>query len=419
MIKNYLKIALRNVIRDKGYSFINITGLAIGICLFVLIMLFVQNEFSYDRYNDNYDRIYKVVGKDGRQPSMAPAIGQKIKETIPEIQKMVRFKFRNDYLVQLQSSDSNKERNSIIVRNFAWADSAVFEIFNHTFIKGDPKTALKDPFSIVLTEGVAKRIFKDVDPLGKTLRVNNSINYKVTGVIKEPGTSHLNYDLLASFNTMGETIGKDALNSYKSWNLATYVLLPKSHNSDIIASKITKIFKKKLKELFVQDFYFKLSPLADLYFSGLGSGNHGNLQLVYSFIAIAIFILLIAAINFIVLSTARATNRAKEVGVKKVLGSDRSTLVFQFISESVLFSLIASIIALLLVLICLPAFNSLIGKAISLSLLFSPLTILLFFLGVLLVGVLSGLYPAFYISSFLPITNLKKRKDKKLRFKYF
>lgn len=413
MFKSYLKIAVRNIKKHKAHSFINITGLAIGICLFILIMIFVQNEFSYDKFNKNIDRIFKVVGREGDQPSMAPAIGKRIAETIPEAEKVVRFKLRHDYLVQHQPPGNQENSVSTIIRDFGWADSTIFDIFTLLFINGDPRTALQAPFSIVLTESIAERVFGNENPLGKTIRVNNSHDYHITGVIKDPKNFHLSFDVLASFVTLGKTIDQSELDSYNSWNLATYVLLPENHNAIIVADKISVLFKEKIFELFNRDFYFKLQPLKELYFSSpAGSEKHGNIQTVYTFIAIAIFVLLIACINFINLSTARASIRAKEVGIKKVVGSKKTSLIFQFLSESVLFSLFALLIAILLVYILLPTFNNLIQKELSFNPLQNTFFALILIVGVFLVGIVSGIYPAFYLSAFNPNAVLKGEKTK-------
>lgn len=375
-------------------------------------MLFVQNEFSYDKFNENLNKIYKVQGASRNQPSMAPAIGKRIAENIPEAQKVVRFKFRQDYLAKYQPPDNLNEGVSTIIRNFGWADSTVFDIFTLPFIVGDSRTALKLPFSMVLTESIAKRIFGNENPLGKVLKINNSHDYQITGVMKDPENFHLTFEVLASFVTLGKTIGNHELESYNSWNLATYVLLPESHDATHVANKITNLFKEKLNELYHFELQFELFPLNDLYFSKTGTGKHGNLQIVYIFIAVAIFILLIACINFINLATSRASLRAKEVGIKKVVGSRKSSLITQFLSESVLYSMFALLIAVLLVYSLLPIFNNMINKELSINILKNPLAIISLIVCVFLVGIISGAYPAFYLSSYNPSTVLKGEKTK-------
>jgi len=407
MFKSHFKTAVNNFRKHKGYVFITVMGLALGMSIFIVIMLYVQHEFGYDTFNKNFDRIYRVMGAGGRQASMAPAIGNEIATHIPDVQKVVRFKFRHDYVFTYRPENNPAGQQSITVRDFGWADSTVFSIFTLPFLIGDPQTALREPFSLVLTESTSERLFGDENPMGKTIILNNAHEYHITGIIHDPAHFHLTFDALASFVTLGRTIGNHELDSFNSWNLRTYILLPEQHNTADVAQKITDHFHERLFALTNQDFPFELFPLKDMYFAQLGFGKQGNIQFVYIFIAVGIFILLIACINYINLSTARASLRAKEVGIKKVVGSTQFHLVTQFLCESVLLSIFALAVSFLCVWVLQPVFRNLISIDLLPVLFRKPLILLLCAGGAVIVGLLSGLYPAFYLSSFAPGAVLK------------
>jgi len=412
MLKSYFKLVLRNIIKYKGYSFINIAGLALGLTLFILIMLYVNNELSYDKFNKNMSRIYRIENQERTQVSMAPAVGKEIAERIPETREVVRFKFDLDYLIKYQPPGSQEIRESIMLPRFGWADPGVFEVFTLPFTAGNPKTALESPFSLVLTESVSKRLFGNENPIGKMVKVNNTDDYKVTGVMKDPKNFHLDFKVLASFVTLGKLYGPSALNSFDSWNVPTYVLLPHQHNASDVANKLTNLFYERLNKIFQTEFKFELFPLNNLYFAKSGSGKHGNLQSVYIFIIIALFILIIACINFINLSTARASTRAREVGIKKVVGSNKTSLINQFLTESVLLTLFALTIAVFLIYLLLPEFNNLISGNLSFDLFKNLQAILIIIGGAILVGLFAGIYPAFYLSAFKPCSVLKGEETK-------
>jgi len=416
MTNNYLRVFFRLLKRHKGYSFINFAGLTLGIGIFILILLFVQHELSVDKHHENLNRIYRVQGENGSQLSTAPAVGGWISENILEAEKVVRFKFRHDYLVKYRPNNDSTREKTLIIRDFAWSDPMVFDVFSFPLIAGDPRTALQDPFALVLTETVAKRIFGNENPIGKTLEINNRHEYHVTAVMEDLKCTHLRFGVLAPFENLGKIIGRSELDSFNSWNLATFVLLSRNHDTAAVASKITDLFHDRLKELWKVDFVFELFPLKDIYFSpGSSNRNHGNRPMVFVFMAIAVFILLIACVNFLNLSTARASLRAKEVGIKKVVGSTRKRLVTQFLGESVLFSLISFVAAIGLVWTFLPEFNRLIQRNISMDYFHNPLILLIFITGAALVGVLAGMYPAFYLSSFRPVSVLKGERTKGVR----
>ncbi|MCP4724669.1 MAG: ABC transporter permease, partial [bacterium] len=250
MLQNYLKIAYRNIKRNKVYSLINISGLAIGMTVFLLIMMFVQNEYSYDKFNEKIDRIYRVGFENFRQTHLAPGIGKEIKENIPEVEKMVRFKIRTDYLAKYYPDDKPDNTKYTTIKRFTWVDEDVFDIFSFEFIAGDPAEALKAPYTIVLTESIAKILFSDENPVGELLKINNRQDYTVTGVIKDPDKFHLDFDVLASFVTLRKIIGEHELDSYNSWNLQTYVLLPENHDKTNVAQKITEHFIPIFSQLY-------------------------------------------------------------------------------------------------------------------------------------------------------------------------
>ncbi|MFC2161130.1 ABC transporter permease [Acidobacteriota bacterium] len=405
MFRYYLKITFRNIKRYKGYSFINITGLSIGIFLFLLIIMFVKSEFSYDRFNENFHRIYRV-GSSVNQTSMAPGVAKEIAEQIPDVEKVTRARIMGDYFVSYRSTDNTNTQKTIKIPIVRWADHTFFDIFSLEMISGDPKTALADPASLVLTESMAKRIFNNEDPVGTIVQVNNAYDVKVTGVIKDPKNFHLTFDALGSYISLSQR-DKESLDS---WNTPTYILLPENHNQALIENQITELFTERLKDR-NPDIAFFLTPLKDIYFGG-GSGKHGNRQTAYIFLAVAFFILLIACINFVNLSTARASVRAKEVGLRKVVGSNRGILITQFLGESTFFTLLAFLISMVLLGLFLPSFNTLIEEQLTFSVFFDLPMIMLLVCGIVLVGITAGLYPAFYLSAFHPSTILNGEKTK-------
>jgi putative ABC transport system permease protein len=421
LVKNYVLVTLRNMNKYKTYSLINISGLSIGIAFFMLIFLFVQNELSYDKFNVNIDRIYRLQGENDSQPSMCPAIGNQISKKIPEILKTVRIKPRGDYLLQYRSTPQ-AQLKKIKLPHFLWVDAELFDIFTLNMIKGDPKTALKDPYSLVLTNTIAARTFGEKNPVGKQVLINGKHRYKVTGIVEDPKQFHITFNALASFNTLGKIIGRSELDSFNSWNLATYILLPEIHNKDVIAQKITQLFAPQLKKLYNTRLVFELRPLKYVYFSSIGYGKRGNLQFVSIFMGVAIFVLLVACFNFINLATARGALRAREVGLRKVVGSSRSLLVIQFIGESCLYSMLSWLIALAIVTILLPAFSGFIGESLDIIPLINLPTLLKSLIGIFLVGFISGCYPAFVLSSYQPCTVIQgqlSRGHRRVGFRKF
>ncbi|MFO8235402.1 MAG: ABC transporter permease [Bacteroidales bacterium] len=409
MLKNYLKTAFRNIKRNKVYSFINIVGLSIGVALFIIISLFIHSEMNYDKFNENIDRIYRLDKDDWG--ILGTAYGPDVKSNFPEVEDFVRFSLSNlnNPLVSVDESDREQR-----IQDFTFADSQVFDVFTFNFIEGNPETALQNPYDVVLTESVAKKLFGNSNPVGKTIELENKHLFTVTGVIEDIKRFHLNVNAIAEFSTL-EKINKNPefLNDYGSWNYPNYLLIKEGANieelEEIFSSHFEDIFRKEFNS--DQEMNFHLTEMSDIYFDTntkyeIGV-NHGNLKFIYVFIAIAVFILFIASINFINLTTAKAASRAKEVGLRKVVGGRRKQLIGQFLSESVLISLIAFILALGLVELLLPQFNHLLQGEISNHYFREPFFWLIFLSGILVVGVISGLYPSFYLTSFNPVSVMK------------
>ena len=421
MLRNYLKTALRNLWKSKGFSAINIIGLAIGLATCLLILIFVMDELSYDRYNVKADRIYRLDGdiKFGGNHfilAVAPApAGPAVRRDYPEVEKEVRFRQQGGRLVK--KGNQNIQEDAVI-----YADSTLFDVFTLPMIAGNPHTALVNTRSVVITERMAKKYFNTVDVVGRTLMINDSLPYKVTGVIRDiPAQSHFHYDFFLSMTELDEAKRNE---EWLSNNFNTYLVLregtdPKKFEKklgELIGRYIAPLLKQAVNES-VEDFFkagnsvsFSLTPVTDIHLHSnktVEMEGNGNIQYVYIFTAVAIFILLIACVNFMNLSTARSSNRAKEVGIRKVLGSLRGNLVSQFMMESILISFIAMLLAVGLAYLLLPVFNDLSGKQMTIGLFARPWLAPAMLGLVLTVGVLAGSYPAFFLSAFRPIAVLK------------
>ncbi|OQP39910.1 cell division protein FtsX [Niastella yeongjuensis] len=420
MLRNYIKIALRNLWKSKGFSAINIIGLAIGLATCLLIMLFVIDELSYDRYNKKADRIYRVDGDikfGGNHFILAVApdpMGSTLKKDYPQVEQYVRFRDNGGLL--LKKGNENVQEDKVI-----YADSTLFDVFTLPLLDGDPQTALQTPNSLVITATTARKYFNTTQAVGRTLLVNNRDNYKITGVIKDiPAQSHFTYDFFVSMSTLEES----RRNNWVSNNFNTYVVLKEGSDPkklevqfDALIDKYVGPAVKQIMSIDMAEFkksgnYEKqyLTPLTSIHLYSDKTGElapNSSIQYVYIFSAIAFFILLIACVNFMNLSTARSANRAREVGVRKVLGSLKANLVKQFLTESILISCIALVLALALTFIMLPTFNHLAAKEIKLNLLATPWLLPILLAMVLVTGLLAGSYPAFYLSSFKPIQVIK------------
>jgi putative ABC transport system permease protein len=420
MINNYLKIAFRNLWKRKGFSAINIIGLAIGLATCLLIMLFVLDELSYDRFNKKADRIYRVDGEikfGGNHFILAVStdpMGPTVKKDFPQVEQYVRFRSNGGFLVKKGNENVQEE-------NVVFADSTLFDVFTLPMIDGNASTALQQPNSVVITETIARKYFNTTQAAGKTFIINNRDNYTITGVIKDiPSQSHFTFDFFVSMATLAESRN----NNWVSNNFNTYIVLKEGADPKKLEAQFDALVEKyvgpqvmALMSIDMNEFKksgnyerHTLTPLTSIHLHSnkvAELGANSSIQYVYIFSAIAFFILLIACVNFMNLSTARSANRAREVGVRKVLGSLKNNLVKQFLTESILISCIALVLALALTFAMLPYFNQLAAKNIKLNLLASPWLVPVLLLLVLITGLLAGSYPAFYLSSFKPIQVIK------------
>ncbi len=420
MFKSFVKIAVRNLLRHKGYSFINIAGLAVGITCCLLILLFVQDELSYDRYHEKAGRIYRLMVENQAEGrvfnnalSSAPMVPALLRD-YPEINSAVRF-YPVDASVLVSHADKQ-----FYEERFFYADAAVFEVFTFPFLKGDPQTALTEPNTVVLTEEMAHKFFGQEDPIDKIIRVNQESKYLVTGVIKNnPNNSHLRFDFLASFASLDNILG-EALNSWTYNPFFSYLLLPQNYPVHELDNKIASLFDRNIGEQ-LQTLGWRLrpflQPLTEVHLHPLGNEHEaqGDMRSVYIFSAIALFILLIACINFMNLATARSEIRAREVGMRKVLGSRQRQLVAQFVGESILMAIMATFIAIVLIELILPSFNAIAHRELAVDYR-SNWPFVAGLLGLtLFVGVLAGSYPAFFLAAIQPLEVLKSRTGAGLR----
>ncbi len=431
MFKNYFKVAFRNLFKRKVYSFINITGLAVGLTCCILIALFIADETSYDKFHSKSDRIYRVTRDFWGNNKLsllhlghvAPPIGPLLKQQFPDIQEVVRFFNSNDLFTI--KDQSFKEQNGY------FAEPSAFKVFDFKVTKGDASKALNKPRTLMLSTTLAKKYFGNENPVGKTLKWQyngQKMSLKITGVFEPfPDNAHFHPNYLISFSTLDnkKIYGRKGLK--RNWgnnSFLTYILLPPNYNSKNISSKLDNFIdktygaylasrKKQANTQKASDFtHLYLQKLTDIHLhSHLDSEAeaNGDINNIYVFAIVGLFILLIACINFINLSTARSANRAKEVGIRKVVGAYRQHLIFQFLSEAVLMTLIALVVAIGLVEAILPSLNKFVDKNLSMSY-FSNAGIIFLLLGfMLLVGILAGFYPALFLSSFQPVKVLKGR----------
>lgn len=411
MFNNYIKIAIRNIFKHRGYSFINVAGLAVGMACCILILAFIVDELSYDRFHEKADRLFRVAtyGKvSGRIIEVATVpspMGPALINDYPEVLDAVRFRPVGTMMVQYEDKKFSET-------DMMYTDQSFFNIFSFPLISGNPETALEAPYSIVLTRDVARRYFGEDDPVGKTLKLNNTEEYRVTGIITDPpAQSHIQYNILMSYQTL---ITRDpSTNIWANWNYQTYIELAEDVDYKEFEKKFEAFNEKYIGALMkaisgeVQNY---LQPLTSIHLhSKLEAeiGVNGDIRYIYAFAAIAIFILVIACINFMNLSTARSANRAKEVGLRKVVGAERNSLVYQFLGESILLALISLVFALILVSLFLPHFNNLAARELDITFLFQPWLLLGFLSIVVFVGLFAGSYPAFFLSGFRPVSVLK------------
>jgi putative ABC transport system permease protein len=404
MIKNYFKIAWRNLLRKKGFSFINISGLAIGIAAASLIVIWLLNEVSYDRFHANADRVYNVYnafkneGKINSWNTTPMIMAKAIQQDYPEVESVVRAHWPQQLL--FTNGEKKLKVSGICV------DSGFLNMFSFPLIKGSTNTVLNNNYSVVITESLAKKLFADEEPVGKTVMIDNKDNFTVTGVLKNlPNNTSFDFEYLIPWSYMRSRGWTDEFWSNNSTN--TYVMLKKEASLASIAPKIKTLRSKYDKESPKMETF--LYPISRSYLYGRfdnGKESGGKIETIRLFSIIAAFIILIACINFMNLSTARSEKRAKEVGIRKVVGAQKKSLIGQFLAESILISFIAGLFALAIILIALPYFGDLVQKKISLN--FSDYRFWLAGTGIILfTGMLAGSYPALYLSSFKPVAVLK------------
>ncbi|MFC2158515.1 ABC transporter permease [Acidobacteriota bacterium] len=424
MFKNYLKIAFRNLLKRKSFTFINVAGLAIGMACFLLIWIYVQFELSYDGFHEKADQIYRVA-IERKYPDKvtlwgrtAMPIAPTFQSEYPEIIKGTRL-IANNNAFQITLGDKNIYNEKVI-----FADPNFFDVFTIPLAQGDPATALAEQNSAVLTRETARMLFGNDDPMLKTLTINN-VDYTITGIAEDiPGNSHFHFDFLLSLITIPNAYnGQQWINA---WGAFTYLLCQEGTDPEVLEAKFPAMVTKYMAPEVVDEvgssfedfvaagngYRFFLQPLKDIHLKSKLAQEiepNGNITYVYLFSLISIFILVIACINFMNLTTARSASRAKEVAVRKTVGSSRKQIIGQFLFESIMLSGLALLVALALVSVILRYFNSLVGQELKIGLFSTPFLLPGLILFALTIGILAGSYPALFLSSFQPVTALKGR----------
>jgi putative ABC transport system permease protein len=420
MFRNYLKIAMRNFFKHKGFAFINIFGLAVGVACCLMIVLYVFDEISYDRYHEKAEQIYRV-GIDGFINNIefhgvitCSPMAQTLVREFPEVIAATRLRNFGFPVFRYEDKVFSEER-------VFWVDQSFFDIFTVSFIKGDPETALAEPNTIVLTQSMALKYFGHEDPLGKSLNADHRRDYLITGIVEDvPRNSHFHYDFLASLSTYDDSRSPIWISN----NYYTYFLLREDASPKAFEAKLVELVRKYVGPqiqvaagITLEQFYesggkwgYFIQPLTDIHLHShleFEIEPNGDIAYVYIFSIIAIGILLVAGINFVNLATARSVTRAREVAIRKTVGSRRPQLIRQFLAETTLMSFIAVLLALLAVQVLLPTFNTITGKDLAIPYLQNVYTIPSLFGVVLFVGILAGVYPAFFLASFDPAVVLK------------
>ena len=413
MLRNYLSVALRNLRRHPAYSLINISGLAIGMATCILILLYIQDELGYDRYHPHADRVYRIVddiesgGQTVQTAGTPTAWGPALKRDFPEIELLVRMRGTGSaWLVDLGNTIYYE-------RKVIWAEPELFEMFSMPLVLGDPGTALDEPYSMVISEDLAFKYFGAEDPVGKVVNLDNRWDFMVTGVMKNiPTNSHMRPDMFVSYTTMN-VIGSWDLGDWEFHrNLYTYIRLRENVSPSDFEAKLPAFLERHAGDQYREagiSLRPSLQPLVDIHLYSNRESEHepnGDIRYVALFMAIAFLILIIACINFINLATARSEMRAREVGVRKVLGANRMQLIRQFLGESVLLAGLAAIVAVILVKLTVPGVNEIAGKQLALPLA-DWMVLAVVALGTILIGLAAGSYPAAYLSGFLPAIVMK------------
>ena len=426
MIRNYFKIALRNILKHKGFSFINVAGVAVGLACFLLIALYVRDELSYDRYNTNAERIYRVtrtfLSSEGtvslKLAQLAPPFGPLIKQDFPEAEQVVRT-LGTDGLLRYGEHAFNEQE-------IFFAEPNLFKVFNLNVSGGNPDQALVNPFSIMFSRPMAEKYFGQENPVGKTVRLDQQFELTVTGVFEPlPAQAHFHPNFLLSFSTLNDPRVYGAERLRTSWgnnSFNTYVLLKPGGDPNRMEAAMPEFQNKHMPtdggRKPSAGSVLNLQKLTDIHLRSHTDSEvepTGDITYIYLFSAIGLFILLIACINYMNLATARSAGRAREVGMRKVVGALRSQLIIQFLSESIVVVVFALLIAIVLVLICLPALNAFTQKQLVFSQLLDPVFLLTLVLITLLTGLVAGSYPAFFLTSFRPLGVLKGQVTSAIR----
>ena len=404
MFKNCFKIAFRNLVKNKSYAFISIFGLAIGMAVCILLILYVQHELSYDRFHINADTLYRLCNPE--HPYHSPQTAKILADNLPEIKGYARILKQGDQIVQ-HKEKRFKEKELI------WSDVGLFKMFSFKFIHGNPETALQDPFTIVISEKIAYKYFGNENPMGKVFTLNNEHNYTITGVMEDmPQNSHFRYEIIATLADAKNVFGAYWMNNWGWQNFLVYFLMQDNFSIGELETKCSQLIAehRNIEQNGPQPEY-SIQPLKDIH---LYSSHfkydiqpQNSITYVRIFSAIGILILLIACFNYINLLTANANTRVNEIGIKKAVGATRNQLAMQFIGESFAVLFIALFLSFIFVKTCLPIINALSGKILSFTALIQMETIL-GILGIILVtGILAGCYPAFFLSAFRPVQALK------------
>jgi len=407
MLKNLIKTAVRHILKHFGYSILNILGLTLGISSALFLIIYVADEVSYDRYHEKADRIYRVSSTIKEPDDQFTWIfaqipfGPQVAHDYPEVQSSVRFINMPRALYKFEDKEFNEE-------NFFYVDSTLFDIFTYKVIKGEVKSALLAPKKIILTEKIANKYFGKSDPIGKTLTTGTD-TYEVTGVIQDvPTNSHFRFDAVAARNNLPKQLG-----SWGNFGVFTYLLFPEKFDVKAFETKMKGMYDAYMKTIFEPlkiTITYHLEPITRIHLystNGAEPEPTGSITYVYIFAIVAMFLILIASMNYMNLATARSTRRAREVGLRKVVGSRRGPLVMQFLSESMVFTLISLILSILLIIVLLPKFNLLAGKSFNLHVIYSPVVLISLLAMIVIVGFFGGSYPAFFLSRFSPVTVLK------------
>jgi len=390
MIKEKIRQSFKNMRGSKSYLFINVGGLAIAFSVFILIMLFVINEFNFDKFNTNGERVYRIEeGEDNQVPLAVSRISE---ESFPEIEKSVVIKSLNNPWLRY-------EQNFFEIDDFCFADNSFLEVFSIPFISGNPKTALDAPYTIVLSESVAKKIFGDENPIGKQVNFKNETNLTVTGVIEDLPDFHLPAKAIASFKTVEEMF--NLTDDTWSWGLVSYVMLTENCDKNLLEEKMNKLFSKD-EHLNGQEPDFKLRAFNDIYLATDTSANdetkHGSMALLITLIIVAIFILLIASINFINLTISRGLKKTNEINIRRILGSSKAEIIFQSMLDSIILCTISILIALAIVFLSLNSYQNLIGRELNVLSMLNVKYILLIVVGIVSLGIIYGLFPSWFLT---------------------